>query len=153
LFYDDSTSKPKIEKIKSHASKMTLPDGCIIDIMSRDKFISKIFYQHIYFGRARCIGFDLPFEISRLAIHYGKARNMQNAFSLKLSENLFYPNIRVKSINSNASFVQFAAPIRKKSEKKRQTYRGYFVDLKTLHYSMTNKSDENVFDALDLLHN
>ena len=153
LFYDDSTPHPKIEKIKSHASKMTLPDDCIIHVMSKDEFVAKIFYQYVYFGRARCIGFDIPFEISRLAIHYGKARNMQNGFSFKLSENLSYPNIRVRNINRDASFVQFAAPIRKKSEKRRNVYRGYFVDVKTLHYSMTNESTDDIFEALKIENN
>jgi len=147
LFHDDSAKQSQIEKIKLHAAKVTLPNDCTINIMSRDEFITKIFFPYVYFGRATCVGFDLPFEISRLAIHYGKARNMQNGFSFKLSEHLFYPNIRVKSINGNASFVQFAAPIRKKSEKKKQTYRGFFVDLKTLHYSMTNESCENIFEV------
>ncbi|MDH5463117.1 MAG: hypothetical protein OEY17_07240 [Nitrosopumilus sp.] len=148
LFYDDSSKQSLTEKIKSHVAKTKLPDECTIDIMSRDEFVTKIFFPHVYSGRAKCVGFDLPFEISRLAIHHGKARNMQNGFSFKLSENLFYPNIRIRSINNNASFVQFAAPIRKKSEKKRQTYRGYFIDLKTLNYSMTNESCEDVFEVM-----
>ena len=147
LFYDDSLKQSQIEKIKSCVSKLTIPEDCIIDVMSRDEFATKIFFPCVYSGRANCVGFDLPFEISRLAIHHGKARNMQNGFSFRLSEHLYHPNIRIRNINNNASFVQFAAPIRKKSEKKRQVYRGYFVDLKTLCYSMTNKSHEDVFEA------
>ena len=148
LFYDDALKQSHIEKIKLHAAKLTLPDDCIIDVISRDEFVTKVFFPRIYSGRAKCVGFDLPFEISRLAIHHGKARNMQNGFSFKLSEHLYYPNIRIKSINGNASFVQFAAPIRKKSEKRRQAYRGYFLDLKTLHYSTTNESCESIFEAM-----
>jgi len=148
LFYDDFTKQSQVEKIKSHAVKLTLPDDCIIDVMSRDEFVTKVFFPRVYSSRAKCVGFDLPFEISRLAIHHGKARNMQNGFSFKLSGHLYWPNIRIKSINGNASFVQFAAPIRKKSEKKRQNYRGYFLDLKTLHYSVTNKSCDDVYTAM-----
>lgn len=153
LFNDDSATVSKMEKIKLHVSKLNLPDDCTVHVMSRNEFITKIFYPHVYLGRAKCIGFDLPFEISRLAIHYGKARNMQNAFSLKLSGNLFNPNIRIKNINGNASFVQFAAPIRKKSQKKKQTYRGYFIDVKTLHYSMTNESCDDVFESANIKNN
>ncbi len=148
LFYDDALKQSHIEKIKLHAVKLTLPDDCAIDIMSRDEFVTKVFFSRVYSGRAKCVGFNLPFEISRLAIHHGKARNMQNGFSFKLSGHLYHPNIRIRSINSNASFVQFAAPIRKKSEKRRQNYRGYFLDLKTLNYSMTNESCEDVFEAM-----
>ena len=146
LFHDDSFSQSKVEKIKSHVASLESSVECYIDVMSREKFVTDVLYPYIYFGRAACVGFDIPFEVSRLAIHYGKARNMQNGFSFKLSENLYHPNIRIRSINGNASFVQFASPIRKKSEKKRNLYRGFFIDVKTLHYSMTNKKCDNVFD-------
>ena len=150
LFHDDdSFSHSKIEKIKSCVASLESFHGNTIDVMSRQEFVSKIFYPHVYFGRAACVGFDIPFEISRLSIHYGKARNMQNGFSFKLSENLYHPNIRIKSINGNASFVQFASPIRKKSEKKRNPYRGFFVDVKTLHHSVTNKSSDDIFEISD----
>ena len=146
LFHDDSFSQSKIEKVKSDVARLEFSVEHSIDVMSREKFVTEVFYPCIYFGRAACVGFDIPFEVSRLAIHYGKARNIQNGFSFKLSENLYHPNIRIRSINGNASFVQFASPIRKKSEKKRSSYRGFFVDVKTLNYSMTSKSSESIFD-------
>ena len=146
LFHDDSFSQSKTEKIKSDVASLESSVEYSIDVIPREKFVTEVLYPYIYFGRAACVGFDIPFEISRLAIHYGKARNMQNGFSFKLSENLYHPNIRIRSINGNASFVQFASPIRKKSEKKRNPYRGFFVDVKTLHYSMTNKKCNDVFD-------
>ncbi|MDH5463953.1 MAG: hypothetical protein OEW49_06555 [Nitrosopumilus sp.] len=140
--YDDSVQQIDKTKFAAH-----LPNNCTISVMSRDEFACKVFFPTVYSGRAKCVGFDLPFEISRLAIHWGKARKMENGFSFKLTENPVFPNIRIKNLNGNAAIIQFAAPIRNKSQKKRKAYRGFFLDLKTFHYSMTNKSCEDVFQA------
>ena len=82
--------------------------------------------------------------------HGGTARKMQDAFSIKLvDDNPRLPAIKIKSISSDAAFIQFATPLRTKSEKKKvpthKVYRGYFLDLKTLGYAMSNQS----FDGLD----
>ena len=94
--------------------------------------------------------FDLPYELSRLATSWGTARKIQDAFSIKLvDDNPRLPAIKIKSISSDAAFIQFATPLRTKSEKKQipthKVYRGYFLDLKTLGYAMSNKS----FDGID----
>jgi hypothetical protein len=38
------------------------------------------------------------------------------------------------------SFISFTTPLRKKRDRKFKEYRGYFVDLKTLTFALTNKS-------------
>ena len=88
--------------------------------------------------------------MSRLAASWGTARKIKDAFSIKLVDNNpRLPAIKIKSINSDAAFIQFATPLRTKSEKKNipthKVYRGYFLDLKTLGYAMSNKS----FDGID----
>ena len=108
--------------------------------MSRKEFVERVFYPHVYQARAKCIGFNLPFDLSRLAISYGKARKFAGGFSLKLSANPAQPNIRIKSINSKAAFIEFTKPVRKNSQKKKQRYKGFFLDLKTFSFALTNKS-------------
>ena len=58
LFHDDSLKQSHIEKIKSHTTKLTLPDDCIIDVRPREEFAEKIFFPQIYSSRAKCVGFD-----------------------------------------------------------------------------------------------
>ena len=77
---------------------------------------------------------------------------MQDAFSIKLVDGIpRLPEIKIKSINSNAAFIQFATPLRTKSEKKsiptHKVYRGYFLDLKTLGYAMSNESFDGMNDV------
>ena len=123
--------------------------ACSNRILSKDEFVTNVFYPYVYEARAKCVSFDLPYELSRLATSWGTARKMQDAFSIKLVDGIpRLPAIKIKSINSDAAFIQFATPLRTKSEKKQiptyKVYRGYFLDLKTLGYAMSNESFEGM---------
>ena len=71
---------------------------------------------------------------------YGIARKSKDAFSFKLSEDARNPRIRIQSIDQKRSFISFTKPLRKKSDKKYKHYSGYFIDLKTLTFALTDKS-------------
>ena len=150
LFHDENLDSKKVDVIKQVADALQKEKNCIVIVSSKDEFVTKVFYPYVYEARAKCVSFDLPYELSRLATSWGTARKMQDAFSIKLVENNpRLPAIKIKSINSDAAFIQFATPLRTKSEKKKipthKVYRGYFLDLKTLGYAMSNES----FDRLD----
>jgi len=150
LFHDKNLDQKKIDVIRQVAETLQKERDCIVTVSSKDEFVAKVFYPYVYEARAKCIGFDLPYELSRLAASWGTARKIRDAFSIKLVENNpRLPAIKIKSINSDAAFIQFATPLRTKSEKKHipthKVYRGYFLDLKTLGYAMSNKS----FDGMD----
>jgi len=104
------------------------------------EFVDDVFYPNPFIKRCEVIGFNLPFDLSRLAIDYGIARNTKDAFSLKLSEDKRNPRIRIQSIDQKRSFISFTTPLRKKRDKKFKAYRGYFVDLKTFTFALTDKS-------------
>ena len=149
LFHNELDSK-KVDVIKQVGDTLEKEKNCIVTVSSKDEFVTNVFYPYVYEARAKCVSFDLPYELSRLATSWGTARKIQDAFSIKLVENNpRRPAIKIKSINSDAAFIQFATPLRTKSEKKQipthKVYRGYFVDLKTLGYAMSNKS----FDGID----
>ena len=103
------------------------------------EFIDKVFYPYAYNMRCQVIGFNLPFDLSRLTIDYGISRNTEDSFSIKLSEDKRNPRIRIQSIDQKRSFISFTTPLRKKRDKKFKAYRGYFVDLKTLTFALTDK--------------
>ncbi len=120
-------------------------------MIKKDPRGTNVFYPYVYKARAKCVSFNLPYELSRLAASWGTARKIQDAFSMKLVDGIpRLPAIRIKSINGNAAFAQFATPLRTKSEKKKvpthKVYRGYFLDLKTLGYAMSNKSFDGIND-------
>jgi len=149
LFHNELDEK-KINVVRQVAEILQKEKDCGVTVSSKDEFVTNVFYPYVYKARAKCISFDLPYELSRLAASWGTARKMQDAFSIKLVDGIpRLPAIKIKSINSDAAFIQFATPLRTKSEKKQipthKVYRGYFLDLKTLGYAMSNKS----FDGLD----
>ena len=142
VFYDDGLKPKEIEKLRKICSNYK------VTILSRKDFVDDVFYPYVFRARAKCVGFNLPFDISRLAINHVPSRKYPNGFSFKLSENPKNPNIVIKSKDTKSQFIEFTRPMRKKSERKKPHCRGYFVDAKTFAYSLTNNS-YNLADALD----
>jgi hypothetical protein len=152
LFHDKNLDQKKIDVIRQVGDTLQKEKDCIVTVSSKDEFVAKVFYPYVYEARAKCIGFDLPYELSRLAASWGTARKIRDAFSIKLVDGIpRLPAIKIKNINGNAAFIQFATPLRTKSEKKKipthKVYRGYFLDLKTLGYAMSNKSFDGISNA------
>lgn len=115
-----------------------------LSLLSRDEFADQIFYGIGYQLRATIIGFNLPFDISRIALRHGSARSnkfqdMRGGFTFTISKQKIYPNCQVKHLSRNCSFIRFASPMGQRdarSERGRGQYnrprRGHFVDVKTL---------------------
>ena len=133
LFYGN-ISENKISIIEDYGKKHNM------DVLPVREFVDKIFYPYAYRMRCEVIGFNLPFDLSRLAIAYGIARKSDDAFSFQLSDDKRNPRIRIQSIDQKRSFISFATPLRKKSDKKYKSYKGYFVDLKTFTFALTDRS-------------
>ena len=133
LFYGDIPGD-KIRIIEEHGKKHNMV------VLPVREFVDNIFFPYAYKMRCEVIGFNLPFDISRLAISYGIARKSDEAFSFQLSKDKRKPRIRIQSIDQKRSFISFTTPLRKKSDKKYRTYKGYFVDLKTLTFALTDRS-------------
>lgn len=134
IFYDDNLPECDIKKITKIASRYKCK------LLSRKDFVETVFIPYVYRARAICVGFNLPFDLSRLATYSGKAKLQYNGFSLLLSENKSNPRIVIKSLDGKSAFIQFASHSKTETEKKDPTYRGCFVDLKTFTFSLTNES-------------
>lgn len=109
-------------------------------LRTRDEFVDEVFFGCAYQLRARIIGFNLPFDMSRIAIRHGAARDsMYGGFTFTLSHQKIWPHLRVKHLSRTSSLISFAAPYRQRDsrgERKREirtpVRRGYFVDVNTL---------------------
>ena len=93
-----------------------------------------------------CVGFNLPFDLSRLAISVGPARKKNyGGFSFKMSENIFLPRIIIKNRNNKGSFISLARELpenRGNSRNRRgrvRTFKGNFLDLRTLCFALTDQ--------------
>lgn len=119
------------------------------ELLTVAEFIEEIFYRLAYELRATIVGFNLPFDISRLAIGHSSARGtpVRGGFSFQLSSNRWWPRVRVKHLSRRAAMIQFAAPPRQRTSRLRRKYdrapvrRGFFVDVKTIGAAITSRSD------------
>jgi hypothetical protein len=133
-------------------------DDVPIYLRKRAEFVDEILYRSAYAVGAQIVGFNLPFDLSRLAIRHASARrSMKGGFSLTLSED--WPPVAVKHLSQRAALIRFTgdrpaaettaeeesdddsdAETPDETEKKIGPDRGYFVDVKTLAAALTSKS-------------
>lgn len=148
IFYDPETLSEEEQAILNEYAVKHL-----LVMMTAQEFVENIFYGVGYQYRASIVGFNLPFDISRLAIDHAPARGsrhnkiMRGGFTFKLSENSFHPRVQIKHISSRDAFIQFAATKGQRTSrgnrKKRRfqpVRRGFFIDAKTLAAALTSQS-------------
>lgn len=144
IFYDaEALTDADIEILQAYSSQHRL--GC----MPVAAFIEDIFFGVGYELNAAIVGFNLPFDISRLAIDHSSARldNMRGGFSFKLSLDKCRPRIQVKHLSSRDALIRFTAPadqktprgMRKKGDRV-PTRRGFFIDVRTVAAALTSRS-------------
>jgi hypothetical protein len=156
LYADDLSARyPEgLECLKQYAAgrKHSFITGntATLQFRSRREFVEKMFYPAAYKTRALVVGFNLPFDISRLAVDSGLARggSLSGGFSFTLSdykaangqfkEHLYRPRICVKFLDRRRSFIGFKKPSR--TDPNFEHFPGYFLDLKTLGFALTNQS-------------
>jgi hypothetical protein len=135
LFFDPETLSPEeIALLQSYAEREGL------ECMTVTEFIEVVFFRVGYQWRGTIVGFNLPFDLSRLALRHGSARGatMRGGFTFTLSTKPWLPKVQVKHLNSKAALIQFTKPARKPETRwelrkhgKRPPKRGTFIDLKT----------------------
>jgi hypothetical protein len=98
-------------------------DGVPICLRTRAKFVEEVFYKSGYAFGAQIVGFNLPFDLSRLASARAVTpprtkeeieadapknesnRTMAGGFSLRLSED--WPPVAVKHLSQRAALIRF----------------------------------------------
>ena len=138
IFYGDVVKEKELKILQKYCTQNN------IDLYTVQQFIDEIFYYQIYYRKAVCLGFNLPFDISRLAFHFGESTRFKGGFSFKLSDNPKYPWLRIMHIDSTMSFIQFNnSPSHRwgnnRNRKGSNNFRGNFLDLRTLVFALTNR--------------
>lgn len=142
IFYDpDGVTPDELITMRVYADTNGLM------LRTREEFVDEVFFNQAYQHRATMVGFNLPFDIARLAIRHGTARvpldsetaTMRGAFTFALSRQKIYPTIRVKHMSQKAASISFAAPMRQTNSRGQRNRgirpgirRGHFIDLRTL---------------------
>ena len=147
--------KGDIDFLKDYASRHGF------ECLSLRDFVETRFLKIGYESGGVIIGFNLPFDISRLAIAQSRARkvvrrhkktgkrivdrSMVGGFTFKLLEGSEHPHVRVKHLSRRAAFINFAMPAEQATADKteeteaRVAERGTFLDVKTLAAALTSQ--------------
>jgi hypothetical protein len=157
-FYEpDVLSEPERKLVRQVMdAEIAASTGERVRMLTRAEFVEQVFYDSGYAVGAQIVGFNLPFDLSRLAIRYGSARRgMRGGFSLILSKREGQPAVAVKHLSQRAAMIRFTGtrPEEKRaeeedidpgasheSEEKADADRGCFVDVKTLAAALTSGS-------------
>jgi hypothetical protein len=120
-----------------------------LKLMTKAQFVDDVFYGVAYDLRATMVGFNLPFDLSRLAVRHGPARGktMRGGFTFQLSSNPWKPRVQIKHLSARAAFIQFTKPYRRfdtrgmrKNGLAVPPRRGAFIDVKTIAAALTSRS-------------
>lgn len=139
LFYrPDVLSADEVKTLEAYAERNSML------FMTVAEFIEDIFFDECAGFDGLIVGYNLPYDLTRISIGYGTAKGgdrkpqFQDGFSLIMSESELRPRVRIKHNSARSAFIQFAAEkqpnqFKKDGElKKRERTPGFFLDVKTL---------------------
>jgi hypothetical protein len=120
-----------------------------LELLTVEEFVEDVLFKMAYELRATIVGFNLPFDISRLAIRHSPARRrpMRGGFSFQLSADRWKPRIQVRHLSRRAALIRFTAPAKQRTPRGMRKHervpvrRGFFVDVKTIDAALTSRSD------------
>ncbi len=144
IFYEPgNVTADELALLRSYTAERRL------SLRTREDFVREVLYVYGYDHGGLILGFNLPFDLSRLAtrISTSHGKDMRGGFSLELLSEKWRPNILVKHLNSRAAFIRFAAApgpvdgrgMRNKGFKTRAKT-GYFQDVKTVAAATLGRS-------------
>jgi hypothetical protein len=147
IFYRDGLAPTDIQTILAYTQNH-LADHLLggfdpeLTVLSRAAFVEKVFWESVRAG-ALIVGFNLPFDIARIAVRWTAARN--GGFSFVLSQlsnrrlkNIHRPCVRIVPLNGVAEQIELTAVYRK--DEQQRWRRGRFLDLHTLAFALTDNS-------------
>lgn len=161
---DDLSSADRLiveNYVKEHRADRAGGTGRILQILSQTKFLDKL-YRAAYKGRCLVVGFNLPFDLSRVAFAAATARGrFAGGFSLSLwsyldknahkRPNPHRPRVGIKHIDSKRALKGFTTclnpdrvdliPEGSETAEPETGYcfPGHFLDLRTLAFALTDR--------------
>lgn len=130
----DTVDYEAMAAINEYAAKCRLP------IYSRERFVEEVFYPEVYELGTLCVGFNLPFDLARIAVDAGCGRGEnRRKFRIVLSRRLRWHDLRIEAASGHAAFIGFV-PKRELYRWERPFFKGRFLDLGTLTRALTGGS-------------
>jgi hypothetical protein len=140
LFYDPGTLSKRDSRMLERYAR-----AHILKLRTLEDFIELVFYGIAYDLGAMIVGFNLPFDISRIAHAHStaKTRSMRGGFSFALSKDPRRGRVQVKLLTGRAPLIRFASPEHRPVRRREQEVpasQGHFVDIRALAGALTNRS-------------
>lgn len=105
-------------------------------LISRSQFVERWIWRIGYQREATIVGFNLPFDLSRIALDVTDARKpFTDGFSFALYKYDLRPRLRIKHVSSTKSFIGWTYG----NVPDGTGFRGNFVDLRTATFALTNR--------------
>ena len=149
IFYGDELGAEQQGVLRAYITEQNVKrakDELKLRLYERRVFVERVMYTAVQAGAA-IVAFNLPFDLSRLAVEYRVARGAggrgwsfvvfryKNKSKGEWVPNTFRPRIQLRPKDSKAAFIRLAGGDMD------QPYRvGRFLDLKTLVWALRNKS-------------
>lgn len=137
----------EIDTLRVYCRDRNLPEPMPIDAWREQVLLAKV-----YDCGGEIAGFNLPFDLARIAITAAPARTtkarrkMHKGFSLKVSEDPARPRIQVKHLGARSALMEFTAERRQRTSRPDrqkgqflQPNRGFFTDVATLGAALTSQ--------------
>jgi hypothetical protein len=110
-----------------------------LTVSSRAEFVEQVFMRYAVFRRAWVVGHNLAFDLSRLAVDHGPAKDkrgtMRGGFTLTLSANPKRPHVQLKKAGARSTLIRLTLREGRSAETRNRErggdlddHRGYFVD-------------------------
>ncbi len=153
---DEGLNARELDVLRRYAKATepdTTDDGCDrLRLYARSKFIEKTLGMAIQ-AKALIVGFNLPFDLSRIAVDWNPAQKgawtlimqqWRNPKTGTVEPNESVPRVIINALNSKASIISSTrAPFSLRRSKGKQTKlwpRSRFLDVRTLLWALRNKS-------------
>jgi hypothetical protein len=150
IFYRDDLSKSILRLLQRYkvdpptlSAVEHFPAVTTLGLMDRSSFVSKVFWKSVK-NRELIVGFNLPFDLSRLAVtsNEGKKGDWSLALSSlwknpktgRVAPNPKKPRIVIESLNSKLAFVKLGSILHKDEWPKQSR----FLDVRTLGWALRN---------------
>jgi hypothetical protein len=126
----------------------------LLHLRCRSEFMEEVFWNVNRYAEGLVVGFNLPFDLSRVALDNKKARSRNERWSFVMFEDIdpesgqvredpFRPRVIVTPKDSKAAFIRFAGISARSKETKQRLIPympGRFLDLRTFGWALRNES-------------
>jgi hypothetical protein len=108
-----------------------------LELLTLAEFVEDVFFHYLSDLGGTCVGFNLPFDISKIAIGHVPGKNTgRGGFSFELTEDDKRDRVRVVHRSSTAARIELVP----RHQRRMSDHPGHFVDVRSLARALTGES-------------